>query len=202
MWHYLWTKLMWRVADFGDVGVALPIAAILTVWLCVRRRWSTALWYAVAILGCSAVILFLKLAFFSGHLRLPAFGLQNPSGHSAVSAVVYGSFAWIVSREMPAWSGRILLLLGWAGVTAVGACLYAVRAHTLADVIVGLTLGGLFAAMFAVYGCREKGPTRGTPVRLILVIALAALSLQGMTLLPHFTSTRLLLLPPSWTVPA
>jgi len=31
---------------------ALPIAAILTVWLCARRRWSTAIWYAVAVLGC------------------------------------------------------------------------------------------------------------------------------------------------------
>lgn len=201
MWQYFWPKLMWRIADFGDVRVALPIAVILAVWLCVRRRWSTALWYAVAVLGCGAVMLFLKVAFFSGDLRLPALGLQNPSGHSAVSAVAYGSLAWIVSRDMPARSGRILLLLGCAGVTAVGASLYAVRAHTLADVIVGLTLGGLFAAMFAVYGCREEVPTRGTPARLMLVIALAALGLQGMTLLPRPASAQLLLMR-SWTVPA
>jgi len=200
--QYLWTKLMWRVADFGDVGVALPVAAILTIWLCVNRRWSTALWYAVAVLGCSAAILFLKIAFFSGVLRLPTLGLQNPSGHSAVSAVVYGSLAWIVSREMRARSGRMLLLLACAGVIAVGASLYAVRAHTLADVIVGLTLGGLFATMFAAYGCREEGPMRGTPVRLMLVIALAALSLQGMTLLPRLASAHFMLLMRSWAVPA
>jgi membrane-associated phospholipid phosphatase len=202
MWQYLWTKLMWRVVDFGDVGVALPIAAIVAVWLCARRRWTTAIWYAVAVLGCSAVILFLKLAFFSGDLRLPALGLQNPSGHSAVSAVVYGSLAWIVSREMPGRYGRILLLLGCAGVVAVGASLYAVRAHPFADVVVGLSLGGACAMMFAVYGCGEEAPVSGPPARLMLVIALAALSLQGMTLLPRLASTHLLLLIPSWTMPA
>ncbi|HJT08516.1 MAG TPA: phosphatase PAP2 family protein [Stellaceae bacterium] len=202
MWQYLWTKLLWCVADFGDVAVALPIAAIVTVWLCTRRRWSTALWYAVAVLGCSAIILFLKVAFFAGELRMPALGLQNPSGHSAVSAVVYGSLAWILSGEMPARSGRTLLWLTCAGIIAVGGALYAVRAHTLADVIVGLTLGGWFAGMFAVYGCREEVAMRGSPARLMLVIALVALSLQSMTLVPRLTSAHLLLLMRSWTVPA
>ena len=63
-------------------------------------------------------------------------------------------------------------------------------------------MGSICATVFAAYGCREQAPMGGTPTRLILLIALAALSLQGMTLLTHFTSPSLLLLPPSWAVPA
>lgn len=202
MSHYLWTKLLWHIANFGDAGVALPIAAILVIWLCVQRRWGTGIWYAFAVLGCSAAILFIKLAFFAGELRLPTLGLQNPSGHSAVGAVVYGSLAWIVSREIPGRRGRVLLLLGCAGVAAIGASLYLEGAHTLPDVVAGLTLGGSCAAAFARFGDRGEAPVGGTPVRLMLTIAIAALSLQGLHLVAHIPPTNLLLLLPSLTAPA
>jgi membrane-associated phospholipid phosphatase len=200
MSHYLWTKLLWHIVDFGNVGVALPIGAILSVWLCACRRWRTAIWCAVAVLGCSATILSLKLAFFAGDLRLP--GLQNPSGHSAVSAVVYGSLAWVLSRKMPGWRGRILLVLGCVGVAAIGMSLYVVGAHTVPDVLVGLALGSAFAIGFARLGWRDEAPVGGSPAHLMLVIAIAALSLQGLHLVPRFAPTDLLLWVPSLSAPA
>jgi membrane-associated phospholipid phosphatase len=200
MSHYLWTKLLWHVAGLGGIGIALPIAAILCVWLCARDRWRTGFWYVVAVLGCSAAILGLKLAVFAGDLRLP--GLENPSGHSAVGAVVYGSLAWVVARETPGWRGAALLVLGCAGVAAIGASLYAVRAHTLLDVLVGLALGSAFVIAFARLGCRDKAPVVGSPARLMVVIAFAALSLQGLQLATRFAPTDLLLWVPSVTAPA
>src|SRR5260221_14667577 len=130
MSHYLWTKLLRHIVSLGSVGVALPIAAILFAWLCVRRRWRTGIWCAVAVLGCSGTIFFLKLAFFAGDLSVP--GLENPSGHSAVAAVVYGSLASVVSREMPGWRGWVVVLLAFARGAAMGASLFVLRAHTLA----------------------------------------------------------------------
>jgi membrane-associated phospholipid phosphatase len=200
MSHYLWTKLLWHIVSLGDVGVALPIATILFVWLCAHRRWQTGIWCVVAVLGCSAAIFFLKLAFFAGELRLP--GLENPSGHSAVGAVVYGSLAWILSREMPGWRSRVVLLLGCTSIAAIGASLYVVRAHTLAEVLVGLTLGGACAMAFARLGCRDDVRIGRTPARLMLVIAIAALSLQGLHLATRLSPTNLLLFMPSLTTPA
>jgi membrane-associated phospholipid phosphatase len=200
MSHYLWTKLLWRITSLGGVGVALPIAAILCVWLCARQRWRTGVWCAAAVLGCSAAILGLKLAVFAGDLRLP--GLENPSGHSAIGAVVYGSLAWIIAREMPGWRGRVLLLLGGAGVAAIGASLYVVGAHTLPDVLTGLALGSAFVIVFVRLGCRDKAPVGDNPARLMLVIAIAALSLQGLQLATRFEPTDLLLWVPSLTAPA
>jgi membrane-associated phospholipid phosphatase len=202
MLHYLWTKLLWYIVDLGDVSVALPIAAILITWLCGHGRWRTGIWCAFAVLGCGAIILFLKLAFFAGDLRLPGLGLQNPSGHSAVGAVVYGSLAWIVSREMPGLRGRVLLFLGCADVVAIGTSLYVMGAHTLPDVVAGLTLGGACAAAFAWLGCRDDASMSGTPARLLLVIAIAALSLQGLHLVMRFEPTGLLLVRPAFTAPA
>jgi hypothetical protein len=204
MLHYIWTELLWRIAYFGDVQVALPIAAILVVWLCARRRWQTAIWCAVAVLGCSAAILFLKLAFFSGDLRLPSLGLRNPSGHSAVAAVVYGSLAWVLSREIPGWRGRALLLLTCAGVAAIGVSLYLVRAHTLPDVFVGLTLGSGCALAFVRLGRGDEvsPDDTPTPARLMVAVAVAALSLLAMHLVPHLTPTSLWLRAPSSLAPA
>ena len=205
MAYDLWTKLLWRIMSLGDVRFALPIAAILVIWLCAQRRWQTAIWYSVVVLGCSAAIFFLKLAFFSGDLQLAALGLQNPSGHSAVAAVVYGSFAWLLSREMPDWRGRALLLLACVGVAAIGASLYVLRAHTLADVFVGLTLGSASALAFAWLNADEAAPAgaSGTPVRrLMVVVALAALSLQAVHLMPRLTATSLWLRATSFSAPA
>jgi membrane-associated phospholipid phosphatase len=200
MLNYLWTKLLSHIADLGDAGVALPIAAIVLAWLWARRQWQTGLWLAVAVLGCSAAIFFLKLAFFAGEFQFSA--LRNPSGHSAVGAVVYGSLAWILSREMPGWRGRALLLLACAGVAAIGASLYVVRAHTLPDVIAGLSLGAACAACFAWLVGRDGAPMGGTPARLMVVIAVAALSLQGLQVVAHIAPTNLLMLIPSLTAPA
>ena len=201
--HYLWTKLLWHISDFGDVAVALPIAAILVAWLCLRGRRQTGLWYAVAVLGCSVTIFLLKMAFFAGDLRLPALGLHNPSGHSAVGAVVYGSLAWILSREMPGWRGRVLLLLGCAGVVAIGVSLYVLRAHTLPDVVVGLTLGSACAAAFSWRGYRDDIAARGAPpVRLMLAIVVVAISVQGLQLAAQLPATSLLFKIPSSAAPA
>jgi membrane-associated phospholipid phosphatase len=205
MLHDLWTRLLWRITSLGDIRFALPIAAILVIWLCTRRRWQTAIWYTVAVLGCGAAILFLKLAVFSGDLQLAALGLQNPSGHSAVAAVVYGSFAWLLWREMPDWRGRALWLLACAGVAAIGASLYVVRAHTLADVFVGLTLGSGCALAFAWLNSDEAAPAGASPPpvrRLLLVVALVAMSLQAVHLMPRLTPTGLLLRVTSLSAPA
>jgi hypothetical protein len=205
MLHYIWTKLLWLTLNFGDVRVALPIAAILIVWLCARRRWHTAIWCAVAVLGCSAAVLFLKLAVFAGHLRLPSIALQNPSGHSTISAVVYGSLAWVLSRELPLWRGRALLLLTGAGVAAIGASLYLTNAHTLPDVVVGLTLGSSGAVSFACLASNHEAPARGNggpPFRLIVAVAIAALSLQALQVAPHLTRAYQLLRISSPSAPA
>jgi membrane-associated phospholipid phosphatase len=202
MSHHLWTKLLSNIANLGYVGVALPIAGILVVWLCTHRRWYTAAGCAAAVVGCSACIFLLKLAFFMGDLRLPALGLQNPSGHSAVGAVVYGSLAWIVSREIPGWPGRALLLLTCAGVAAIGASLYVIGSHTLPDVLAGLTLGGTCAVAFALFGFHDGTPTGRFPAGLMLVVAITIMSLQGLHLVPHFEPSNLLLLVPSMMAPA
>ena len=202
MSHQFWGKLLFNIANLGYVGFALPIAGMLVVWLCARRRWYTALGYAIAVVGCSACVFLLKLAFFTGNLRLTALGLHNPSGHSAIGAVVYGSLAWIASREMPGWPGRVLLLLTCAGVAAIGTSLYIIGSHTLPDVIAGLTMGGTWAVAFALFGFEDETPTRRFPAGLLLVIAITAVSLQGFHLVPHFEPSNLLLLVPSMMAPA
>jgi len=202
MMHYLLAKLLWYTANLGNLRIAVPIAAILFVWLCALGRWRTALCYATAVVGCMATMFVIKLGFFTGHLRLPALGLENPSGHGAMSAVVYGSLAWVLSREVPGWRRRALVVLGCAGVGAIAASLYVLRMHTLPDVVAGLVLGGMFAAVCVRLAARGAASAGRGPVSLVVVIAVAALGVQGLPIATPLAPSQLPQLRPAASAPA
>jgi membrane-associated phospholipid phosphatase len=202
MAHYYWTKLLFFIVNLGNLRIAVPIAAILFIWLCTHGRWRTGLWCAVAVTGCMATMFLIKLGFFTGHLRLPELGLGNPSGHGAMAAVVYGPLAWVVGREMPGWPRRLLLLLGGLGVAAVAVSLYLLSVHTLPDILAGLAVGCACAAVFMCFSGRDEADLGARPVHLMLVIAIAALSLQGLFFMPRLAVTDLLLHWPHFAVPA
>jgi membrane-associated phospholipid phosphatase len=203
MAHYYWTKLLFFIVNLGNFRIAVPIAAILLIWLCTHGRWRTGLWCAVAVIGCMAAMFLIKLGFFTGQLRLPELGLDNPSGHGAMAAVVYGPLAWVVGQEMPGWPRRVLLLLGAAGVAAVAVALYVLSVHTLPDILAGLTVGATCAAAFMRFSGRDEAQLGARPVQLLLVIAIAALSLQGLYfMMPRLAVTDLLLHWPHFAVPA
>lgn len=194
--HDIVGRLLWRLDALGDLGVALPVAGVLLCWFLVHGRWRAGLWWATAVLGCVIFTFLAKLGFHSGRLSIPDLALDNPSGHSAMSAVVYGSIAWVVSRELQGSTGRVLLVSGWLGVASIGAALCVLGAHTLAEVIVGLALGGAWAGVFVLFGYRPVAPVTGQPLRLMLAIAIAVITLQGLHIAMRLVPTDLVLLPP------
>ena len=128
------------LTDFADLGVVLPVAGLVALTLALVGRRREALAWTLAVTGTFAAMLVLKLAVFvvlgSGSIR----GLGNPSGHTAAGIVVYAGLATLVARRL-ASRLAVALFAGAAFGALFGFTRWALRYHSMADVLVGGAVG-------------------------------------------------------------
>lgn len=128
------------LTDFADLGVVLPVAALVALSLALLGRRREALAWTLAVTGTFAAMLSLKLLVFvvlgSGSIR----GLRNPSGHTAAGIVVYAGLATLLARR---FASRLAVALsaGAACGALFGFSRWALRYHSFADVLVGGAVG-------------------------------------------------------------
>jgi membrane-associated phospholipid phosphatase len=186
---------MARISNFGDLAVALPVAAMVTLWLCCRMRWRAALWWIGGVGACVVSMFFIKLGFYTGDLAL-AGTLRNPSGHAAISMMVYGATACIIASQWKELGGAALAAGGIA-ILGIGVSLFYLRSHTVSEILAGLLVGGLWAALFLRYGYRRDEPQPGRPLSLVLLVAGTAIVAHG-THMPLGRAAAFLALPPDF----
>jgi membrane-associated phospholipid phosphatase len=151
---------MLHIGNLGHSAILLPASLVLVgclLWFG-RRADATALSAALTI--CLLVTLVAKLAFHACESELPALGIQTPSGHASFSTVFYGCGALIAMAGRPFWQkisvyvGTVLMVL------LVGASRVVVRAHTLPDVIAGISIGVFAIVVFQLL----RGPSRSVAI--------------------------------------
>ena len=91
------------VTDLGDSAVTLPLAMLVLGWFALAKRdWQAVRAWGAGVAACGLATVALKLAFQScGHLWLDR--VTSPSGHTAMSAMVYGGLGILASREAASW---------------------------------------------------------------------------------------------------
>ncbi len=125
------------VTDVADGAVLLPLAGLVALVLAAQRRWRTALAWTLSVGATLGLMLALKLAVAGCGTALGALGLRSPSGHTAAAAVVYGGlFAMLAGLR--GWDAA---LPGLAVAAAIAGTRIALGVHSLADVMVGATVG-------------------------------------------------------------
>jgi len=129
------------ITDFGDSSVTLPLAAFLLLYLLTLRRWRSALAWALTIGSCGLAMASLKILFQSCEPVLATNEFVSASGHSAMSAMVYGGFALLLTTRPAAWpqvatGGLAVILIMMIAVSRV-----IVGAHQPLEVVVGLLVG-------------------------------------------------------------
>jgi membrane-associated phospholipid phosphatase len=139
--------------NFADQGVILPMIVLIALglWLAGWRRAAIA--WACVVPATLGVVLIGKMAVAACGFALPqGLRLHSPSGHTASAAVVYGGLLALVAPV----ARRRYLVLGCALTAAAlfGASRLYLQLHTLADVMVGATIGVAGAAVLA----RLAGP--------------------------------------------
>ena len=169
---------IWSViTDFGDTAITVPLAALMLCFLVVAKEWRLALAWAVAILGCAGVVGGLKLILDACGTSIATAGLASPSGHTAMSAAVYGGFAAVVGINLAPPARAALVIGALVLIVAMPLSRVVLHAHTPIEVMVGLAVGLPAAAMIIL--ATLAIPREQLPVAWLVAIAI------GLVLLLH-----------------
>jgi membrane-associated phospholipid phosphatase len=153
------TALWVFVTDCGDSAVTLPLASLVLVFLLFSREWRLARFWLLAIGGSAGVIAALKLAFGGCGHPLTPFAIVSPSGHSALSAAVYGSLALLVGAGLERRRRTALYVVAVFLIIGVALSRVVLRDHNLAEIAIGMAVGSGGAAVFGVALSGGRAPT-------------------------------------------
>ena len=165
------------LTDFADLGLVLPVAALVALSLAAVGWRRDALAWSVAVAGTLAAALALKLAVLAhpGHLGA---GMRSPSGHTAAGTVLYaGLLALLAGRRSETRTG-IALLAGAALAVLFGVTRLAV--HTLPEVLAGGAVGLAGALVLARLAGPRRPDARASGLVIVTTVALlAVVALHG-----------------------
>jgi len=173
-------RILVGVTELGDAAVTMPVGAAILFWLVWRRAWHAAAYWLGAIALAVAFTIAFKLVLQvprPADLYAGVSEFSFPSGHTIVSATVYGFFALLVAREVgPRW--RAVLTGGTALlVTAIALSRLYLGAHWLSDVVGGIAFALAWVALLGIAYLRHRPPRLGAGA--LLGVAGLALSLAG-----------------------
>jgi membrane-associated phospholipid phosphatase len=171
---------MWiSITDFGDSAVGLTLAALVMLALFASGWRRGALAWLLAVAGCGTAMAMLKLAFKVAAggcvpvaVAVPAF---SPSGHAALSTVVYGGMAVLGWRQLAPTARWLLGVAAALFIVLIAGSRIAVQAHTPFEVLGGLSIGLASVALMVRLLRRTEGPRVLLPqfaVALALALAL------------------------------
>jgi membrane-associated phospholipid phosphatase len=98
-------------------------------------------------------IAILKIYFYACP---PLADLRSPSGHTALSFLVYGALSLVVAVESRGWRRYLTLVLGGGFIAAIAVSRIVVRAHSMIEVIAGSAIGLVALAIFALTYRRNR----------------------------------------------
>jgi membrane-associated phospholipid phosphatase len=189
-----WTGFYDAVTNLGNLAVVGPVAVMVWIWLLWRRGLWAALNYQWPVAAAFTVTTGLKLISRSvgGALQDTPFELSDaaPSGHMAMGTVVYGGVALMLLRRGPEPVSLLTALLVTGILAGIGVTRVILGAHTPADVIAGLLIGGacaLWVGLVAEVPPRESVRDAAELV-LLVSVAVILMCLTGV----HFDSGAVL----------
>ena len=170
--------VMVTITELGSTYVTVAVVAVVSIWFAVMRRWRTLAYWIGASAFAAILVLVLKTGFSRVRPETPYAAVDPfsfPSGHAALTIVVYGFLAFLVAHGKPGWQ-KIAVALPAAGIAVLIAFsrLY-LGAHWFSDVAASVGLGlawiGLLCIAY-IHHVRES-PLRALPTLLVTLTALA-----------------------------
>lgn len=159
------------LTNFGDLAILLPLAAAILLWLLATRSHRAALWWLMALALCAGGIALLKVYFVA---CASSGALQSPSGHSGLSALVYGGLAALLATRVEGWRRIAALCLSTLLIAGIALSRLVLHAHTPPDVVVGLLIGLVALALFLVGAAGRLAPSASTRPLLLATIVVVA----------------------------
>lgn len=169
--------VMVTISELAGVQVTLAVIAAVALWLAVTRRFLTlAHWLAAAAFG---QVLVLALKYGLQRARPPtAYAAIDefsfPSGHAAMTIVVYGFLAFLLGHGKPISKHGAFALVAAAIAALVAFSRLYLGVHWMSDVIGGFGLGIAWIALLGIGYIQHvrEPPLRTAPVLAIVVAVL------------------------------
>jgi undecaprenyl-diphosphatase len=169
--------VMMTISELAGPVVTMVLIAAIGVYLALTRRFRTLAYWLAAALFAVVLVFALKhaLARARPETAYAAFDEYSlPSGHAAMSLVVYGFLAFLLGHERPA-ARQGKLVAAAAGIAVlVGFSRIYLGVHWLSDVIASFGLGVAWIALLAIAYIQHvhERPLRSAPVLAIVVAVL------------------------------
>ncbi|HSU44428.1 MAG TPA: VTT domain-containing protein [Casimicrobiaceae bacterium] len=171
-------EVMVTVTELASAHVVIAVIAAVGAWFAITRRFRTLAYWLTAAGVAEVLVWGLKSGFERARPATPYAAIDEfsfPSGHAAISMVVYGFLAFLIGHRKPV-SKQTLLALGAVAIAALVAFsrLY-LGAHWLSDVIASFGLAIAWVALLGIaYIPRvDEGTMRAAPVLSIVIATLA-----------------------------
>jgi membrane-associated phospholipid phosphatase len=141
----LWTL----ITSFGDAGLMVPTAIIITIWLYLVEGKTAAVLWSALLAGAGLLVVATKIAFLGFGIGIHRFDFAGISGHSMMSMAVIPVACLLIGGPSSAWRWAFLLF-GAALALLVAVSRLAIHVHSLAEVVTGASLGAAVAVIFIV----------------------------------------------------
>jgi membrane-associated phospholipid phosphatase len=166
-----------QISDFGDQALVFPLAAGVGL-IFALSGWRRGAWAWTTTMGATLCgILLLKLCFFACGPLAPGAQFQNPSGHTAAAAAVYGGlFTTVVGSlwDIQRWSIVCAVALALPVSVVIGLSRLVLDLHSVTEVISGGAIGVAGAVSFVAWAGPPSRRIQASPV-VFLVVALVTL---------------------------
>lgn len=131
------------ITAFGDSAVLLPCAVAIFFWLGLAQGvWSLAWRWLLLFCVVAVLVVTSKLMFMAWRLGIPSLDFMGISGHSAMSATVWPALLALLWPRFRSDSGAVGAITGLLFALVIAVSRVAVHAHSWAEVLAGLSLGG------------------------------------------------------------
>lgn len=152
------------LTHLGSTVLIAPAAALVLLFLLLRRQWRQAIAWTLALGGLMPVNGGLKLLFrrerpLHDHGFITEPGWSFPSGHAFGSMVFYGMLAYVLLRQLPQRFHRGVIAAAAFMIGMVGSSRILLQVHYLSDVLAGYTAGAAWLLLcigVAEYGRQHK----------------------------------------------
>jgi membrane-associated phospholipid phosphatase len=124
----------------------IPLAVIIAAWLLTQRSKAAGGWWVTAVIACFGLTALLKVASFA---CLPHSVFRGPSGHASQSLLTYGVLIIILVRHIKSPWVAVAVFVGSLLITSIAVTRVILGAHTILEVVAGLSVGALALMIFA-----------------------------------------------------
>jgi membrane-associated phospholipid phosphatase len=152
--HTVWVF----VTDCGDSAVTVPLALLVLIFLVVSGQQRVAFAWILAVGGAAIVIGALKLAFGACGTAIAGNHIVSPSGHTAMSAAVYGALALMAGSRLPQGRRYVVYAAAGAAIVCIALSRVVLHEHNFPEIVVGWIVGAGAVAVFAVALGRQEAP--------------------------------------------